>query len=736
MTTERAIPAHAATVDLRDVVQLFRRNLGKIFFCVLAVVGLALLYLDSSPPIYAANALLEVAEGSRQNPAPTEVDTSDTLKTIERKIASQSVLLGVIRNLQLADDPGFIAPNAGGFFGDLRLSPRLTAAIVGFLRFIRAESLIDRWQLDQPVPPALVPLSNAELVRRLAAKITVGQVQGSRLITLRVEDHDPDKARRIAQEVIDEFFGQARASRRQDSANARELLLAEAQRVGADYKASQEKLEAYRHEYNAVSLQERQNIVVERLRELNQQVTTARKARLALEAQQAQAMRHADDAPEQLLGLQLVAEAPDVIEVRKQITLQDAQVATLGRRFGPLHPTLIQAKTQLERLRATLHATIRRAAERVRDSYASAKSTEDALEASLAAQEKAALELDRIGIPYHSLEREAQANATMYQKVLDNLKQFDVEHGLLSENDVNGIDIRIVEPPLLPLRPSRPHHSLWLAISTAAGLFLGCGAALVSHALDSTVSSIDEAESSLGRPVLATVLRTRRGNVGRRPLVVRSPASIQAEAFRSLRTSLSLLENGDPAQRCVLITSAVPREGKSFCSVNCAAAFAQQGLRTLLIDGDLRRPSLQAFFSHPNGKPDLSACLRDPSKFSQAVQPTPVENLFRLGDWRHQPGSAELVSKNGMREIIERALADFERVVIDSAPLMAVSDTLSVAKHVPTICVVVQASKTPRRLARRALQLLETVAHRTATGLILNKVSSRAAGDHYYYYNT
>jgi len=176
--------------------------------------------------------------------------------------------------------------------------------------------------------------------------------------------------------------------------------------------------------------------------------------------------------------------------------------------------------------------------------------------------------------------------------------------------------------------------------------------------------------------------------------------------------------------------------GKKFCSLNCAAAFAQQGLRTLLLDGDLRRPSLQWIFSDPNEKPDLTACLRDPTKFPQAVQRTSVENLYRLGDWRHQSGSAELVSRDGMREVIQRALAEFDRVVIDSAPLMAVSDTLSIAKNVTTICVVVHASKTPRRLTRRALRLLEHVAQHPAAGLILNKVSMRSAGDCYYYYNT
>src|SRR5207253_4856262 len=124
-------------------------------------------------------------------------------------------------------------------------------------------------------------------------------------------------------------------------------------------------------------------------------------------------------------------------------------------------------------------------------------------------QEKAALELDRIAIPYNALEREVQANGEMYRKMLDELNKATVARGMTSNNDVNGIDIRIVEPPLVPIQPSRPRRDLLLAISAATGLFLGCGLALGARALDTSVTSVDGAEATLGLPVLATVPRSR-----------------------------------------------------------------------------------------------------------------------------------------------------------------------------------------------------------------------------------
>ncbi|MDE3084328.1 MAG: CpsD/CapB family tyrosine-protein kinase, partial [Verrucomicrobiota bacterium] len=216
--------------------------------------------------------------------------------------------------------------------------------------------------------------------------------------------------------------------------------------------------------------------------------------------------------------------------------------------------------------------------------------------------------------------------------------------------------------------------------------------------------------------------------------VIKYPASAQAEAFRSLRTSLSLLPEEED-RRFILFTSASPDEGKSYCSLNTAAAFAQQGLPTLLIDGDLRRPSLQRLLVGWNENPGLTDCLKNPELFQQAVQSTPIDNLFCLGDRKGRPGNSELLGRSGLHEILQRSQANFERVVIDTAPLLAVSDTLYIAKNVSTICLVVSAGRTPRRMVRRAVKLLEEVAKRVPAGVILNKASRAAADSHYYYYN-
>ncbi len=717
------IRADVGTVDAGAILRALREHVGRIVVCVLLAVALAFFYLLNTPPLYTSTALLEITDNGKQNLA--ELDESNNLRTLELKLANRSVLQGVIKAEHLDTDPEFV-PGAVAV-GD---SGQPRAAVAGGMGLLQSVNgwLTTLWRRIAPggAPP------EGDLVKQLAARISVNLVRGSRLIALSASAHDPQNAQRLVNAVIREFYRQSKEEWNADSSSARELLLAEAQRVGGELRTSEEKLEAYRDQYNAVSLQDRQNIVVERLRDLNQQVAAAKNTRLAMEADAETVRALATGEPTQLLSIHGIADLPEIVDLRKQITAQEAQVAMLAQRYGPLHPTMIQAKSQLDELQGLLNTNVRRAAERLLATYDSTKATETALENSLSEQEKTSLELDRKAIPYHALERDVQANTEVYQKILENLKQADVTRSLVASNDANGVAIRVVEQPTVPVHPSQPRDRLVLGLSVAAGLFLGCGLVLGSRALDNSLASVDAAESFLGVPVLATVPRSRHRRLKGRPMVVEHPDSALAESFRSLRTVLDL--RGHPGEdKAVVFTSSIPGEGKSFCSLNYAAACAQQGLRTLLIDGDLRRPSLQWFFADPDEKPGLSECLRDPSLFSQAVQRTSVENLFRLGDWHHHPGSAELLGKGGLREILRQAGASFDRVVIDTAPLLAVSDTLHMAQDVRTICLVVNAGRTPRRSVRRAVALLQDVARRPVTGAVLNKITPRSPDDHYYY---
>ena len=344
--SDHAKSSSTGTIDLWEIIHLFRNNSGKIFFCVLLAVGVAAVYLSHVHPVYASTVVLEVAPEPDQNPTnPTDLDSSDILKTIELKVASQSVLLRVIKDYHLADDSNFTLTPAESTYLSPEFVQWLRESAFDFLQLIRADRVTDISKIKPAPPVSGRLLSDAELVQRFMDKISVNLVRGSRLISVTVNDWDPKNARLLAQAVIDEFFRESLDEQGKDTASARELLLAEARRINADLKVSEEKLASYRDKYNAVSLQDQQNIVVERLRDLNQQVTAAQNTRLALEPDEEQVRRLVDADPEQLLNIRSIASQPEIIDLRKQIVLQEAQVATLAKRYGPLYPTLIQARS-------------------------------------------------------------------------------------------------------------------------------------------------------------------------------------------------------------------------------------------------------------------------------------------------------------------------------------------------------------------------------------------------------
>jgi polysaccharide biosynthesis transport protein len=247
---------------------------------------------------------------------------------------------------------------------------------------------------------------------------------------------------------------------------------------------------------------------------------------------------------------------------------------------------------------------------------------------------------------------------------------------------------------------------------------------------DSSIRNVNQVEEVLGLPVLTLVPRSKRRHLDKEPVLTARPGSHEAEAFRSLRTALSFLGNQKDS-KAVLFTSANPGEGKTYCSLNCGAALAQLGLRTLLIDADLRRPNLTKALLAGSRGPGLSACLTGNATFMDCCRPTATENLFILGAGERVSNPAELLASGDLVGLLKEAMLYFDRVVIDSAPVNAVSDTQLIAKEIESVCLVIRAGKTPQRAIVRACGLLERATH-NPDAVVLNRVERRSRDDYYF----
>jgi succinoglycan biosynthesis transport protein ExoP len=420
----------------------------------------------------------------------------------------------------------------------------------------------------------------------------------------------------------------------------------------------------------------------------------------------------------------------DALLLKDRIEDQQRVVDALRQRYRDKHPRLIEARALLADLMRGFDAEFQK--------VAGGNSSESAYWATTNAQiqqtppaDRTALELKLVEARANVLQLEVDTESALYDSVLKQGGGADVSRGAAAT------DVRLHDVPDLPVRPSKPKRSLILAIGFVLGVLLGACAVFAVNALDSSIKTMIEAEELLGVPMLGAIplftpdekavgpprpASSRQAGMIGSPgelVVTNAPGSGAAEGFRSLRASISLLgKSGD--HRSILFTSALPDEGKTFVSCNYALALAQAGLKTLLMDTDLRQPSVHRCFNLEN-KNGFVEIVTQGSKLEDAVYRDVSKNLDVLTSGARCPNPAELLSGTGFAEVLAAALKTYDRVVIDCSPVNLVSDSLLIASSIQSVCLVVRAARTHRRDALHALNLLQR-AHVKLSGLVLNAV--------------
>jgi len=682
----------ADQIEFRKLYYTLRERIWVIALCLL-VAGLGITaYLIRAPRIYASKLVLQVEQGEQkillniQRVQQEDPQSLEFLKTVEQTLQSRSLLERVLETNNLAGDPRFVKMDDG---------PRPT---------------------------------QEQLVTRLSRMVEAKLRKGTRLIDIKVEHTDPHIAALIAGSIYREFMSQNFEHTSSTADNAYSFLQNEEKRLKEQLEASEREMQEFKERTKSVSLEDRQNVVVEKLKELNQKVTEAKSQRILQETTYNQAMALSNNVGT-LLFLQTVANDPAIIDIRANISRLESELANLRQRYREKHPRYIQTVSQLEEWKSNLTNSVLNIPQVIRSLYESAKSSESALEAALREQEDAALELNKQALVYSGLARAVDSDRTLYEAVLNRIKETTLT------KEIRPDQIRIVQDASVPEFPAKPEKLKITLIGLVAGLALGITLALFLSSLDRSLRTVDQAEDFLGVSVLSAIPKFSGVQGQERKLINSEDAECgEAEAFRTLRTSLSMLGRKED-RRVFLFTSAIPSEGKTFCSLNYGISLAQQGLRTLIIDCDLRRPMVETSLLNNNQRGfGLTDYLIGQKDFNSIVHPTETENFFYIPAGAHAPNPAELLARTGIDAVIDEALLQFERIIIDSAPIHAVSDTLLILNRVQTLCLVVRSGKTPRNSVHRAVQMLKEAGAPLA-GVILNLIP-RARGGYGYYYDS
>lgn len=441
----------------------------------------------------------------------------------------------------------------------------------------------------------------------------------------------------------------------------------------------------------------------------------------------------------------------NAILIRDRIRDEQKIIDDLKQRYRDKHPKMIQANALLDDLLKEFDLSINS----IRQKSAAEKeywSQGDADSASLTGNDRIMNELKMVEARQNVLTRDETTQSALFESITKQMRDASVNE------EAAPTQVTLVQPAELPLYPTKPKRTIILVLAAMGGLVFGFITVIGLYYMDSSFYTVDEAERVLGLPVLSVIpdvgtrakvrrrLRTEKKDAKNSDdsdpdssgiEVIADPGSTASEGVRSLRASLALTGRED-LRKSLLFTSAVASEGKTFVTSNYAVALAQQGLRTLLIDADLRRPTVHERFQLSNRGPGLVEHVLNDLELSQVVHSQYIPNLDVMLSGGRCPNPAEFLASSGFADAIKMALLKYDRVVLDSAPVNVVSDTLLIVPQVQAVCLVLHAGKTPRRAVKRAIYNLK-MAQARPLGVVLNKMPRRIGGingSYYYYYQT
>lgn len=566
----------------------------------------------------------------------------------------------------------------------------------------------------------LSKLNDDAIAGYLMKDSAVHLIQDTRLIQISFSNPDPIMAQRICNMIVDQGIEYDRDQRISAVGVNIRYLKDEVKKMEENLRTSEEKRNTYTRTLRNVSIDGDMNIVANQLKELDSRSTEAKTERLRLESDVAQIQGCQDD-PERLIKIDSVQRMPMIVSLNAQIAESNNKLAKLALRYREDNPYMRQAQSELKELQASLRAAILSAPKLAESALAGARKKEEGLLKERVLQEEKVIQVRDLSVPSNVLQRQIDADRQAYDSAIKRLTEE------LSQARSQPVLLQVVNPAG-PGVPSGSKAIKLLGTALVASLAAGFGVIFLLMQLDSSIKSPEEAEQLLGLSVLSAIPEfspakdspqdNSAGSSWENCPAITDKFSSTAEGIRSLRAALRVLEE-EEAGNFILIASAVEDEGKSFCAVNLAVAMAQAGQRTLLVDADLRQPSLERIVFGNGGRDGLSNFLQRECGLPSVIHSTALPNLDIVSAGTPCPFPAETITRQGILDFLTEAKPLYDKIVVDSAPVAIVSDTLSFARLFPFVCLVIRSGKTPKAASKRALELLRRSAARIS-GVVLN----------------
>ncbi len=698
---------------LYDYLLILRKHQWLILSFLLAVVTIVSIATFRMQPVYVAttrilidreNANLLPFQGT--DPYDYMMDLENYIETQSKILTSETLALQTIRTAGLGARPEYASANGP------------------------SEALASGSLANQKRPPEL-----GEFLGSLGVK----RVPNSRLMDVSFESTDPQLAARIVNAHLENYIEQNFRSRYEATKKASIWLADQLNELKIKVQKSEDARITYERQNQIWTLDDKQNITTQRLSDINKQLTDAQSERMRKES--LYEFAKAGD----MSGVPQLRDNPVLQNVIQKREVAQSDYNDALNQYGPNFPKVQRLHAQIKDLDGIIEKEKINAVNRIESDYREARQRETLLTQALNQQKAEANQMAERLVEYNILKRENEANKALYDGLLTKLKETGISEALRSSN------IRVVDPAMIPSYPSRPAKTRNIALSFLVGLVGGIGLALLREYLDNTVKTPDDVETLARMPSLAVVPQfagpggkgkrqrvfpgvSGNGHEKRIELVAQHlPKSQMSEAFRALRTSL-LLSQADHPPQVILVTSALPREGKTTAAANLAVTLAQLGDRTVLVDADLRKPGIGRLLNLGSGKyAGLSSFLAGVSSLDLVTVPHPaIPNLAAIPTGPLPPNPADLLSSHKLADAIAELRTKYKFIVIDSPPVMAATDAVILSVHADGVLLIVRSGETPKVAFTRTRDLLSSVKCHIL-GVVLNAVDS-GAPDYYYSY--
>jgi len=698
---------------LYDYLLILRKHQWLILSFMLAVVTIVAIATFRMQPVYVATARIEM-DRENSNILPFQgaesydfmMDLENYIETQSKILTSETLALQTIRNGGLTARPEFSSP--GG----------------------PSEALASGSLKNQKRPPELAGFLGSLSVRR---------VPNTRLMDVSFESTDPQLAARVVNAHIATYMDQNLQSRYDATTHASTWLADQLGELKIKVQKAEDARIAYERQNQIWTLDDKQNITTQRLGDVNKELTEAQSERMKKESlYQFAKAGNLDAVPQVQSNSALV----DLLKKRTEVSSQYADALS---QYGPNFPKVQRLQAQLKEADDSIEREKKKILDVLESDYQEVRQREVLLTQRLDQQKAEANLMAEKLVEYNILKREAEADKSLYDGLMTKLKETAISQGLRSSN------IRVVDPAMIPSRPARPAKARNVMLAFLVGLVGGIGLALLLEYMDNTVKTPDDIETLARLPSLAVVpqFTGSNGHANKRGLLQgpaanghemrielvaqHLPKSQMSEAFRALRTSI-LLSRADHPPQVILVTSALPREGKTTAAANLAVTLAQLGDSTVLVDADLRKPGIGRLLNLGGGKyAGLSSYLAGVSSLDLVCVPHPtIPNLVAIPTGPIPPNPADLLSSYKLADGIAELRTKFKFIVIDSPPVMAATDAVILSVQADGVLLVVRSGETPKAAFTRTRDLLNSVKCRIL-GVVLNAVDS-SAPDYYYSY--